>query len=346
MSINEYNRLNSIDICKGISVAIMIIANFSRDVLNPNEIYFSHRVFSSLSAPIFFFFAGYLSINSQKSIKSHLYRSLWLLATAVLIDVFVWNIIPFNNFDVLYTISLSVFLIQVIRGLSINYLVVAMCILVISSLLLNFYQYRIQINETNIIKLYNHKHLFEINNSFKRLIFDGWFPLFPWCAIAFIGAYYKVKLEIYFNRLFTSNRHFSVLTIFLFLLIYILNTRNISSNLRDGYVEIFYPVDFFMFVFFIVWVIWLNFFVNIFERKMQFFSVLGRYTLLIYIVHSIVSAYILSKLSEKFNYFEFISFCLIMFILFKLKASFLERVRKAGYLAIIPFPIKKLTGLI
>jgi uncharacterized membrane protein len=346
MSANEYNRLNSIDICKGISVVIMIIANFSRDALNPSDIYFFHRFFSSLSAPIFFFIAGYLSLTKEKVLKLHIYRSLWLLATAVLIDVFVWNIIPFNNFDVLYAIALSVFLIQVINGLYKNHLVVAMCIIVVSSLLFNLYYYRFQINEVPIINIFNQGHSFKYNNIFKRLIFDGWFPLFPWSAISFLGAYYRVKLEPHLDRLFIKNRYFVALTIFIFLLIYILATKNISYNLRDGYIEIFYPVDFLMFLFFIIWVIWLKLFVKIFERRLQFFSNLGRYSLFVYIVHSLVSAFILSELSNKFNYLAFLSFCFVMVILFKLMVSFLEYLRKAGFLIIIPYPIKKLMGLI
>jgi len=346
MSINENNRLNSIDICKGISVAIMIIANFSRDALNPSDVYLFHRIFSSLSAPIFFFCAGYLSLTKVKSLKLHVYRSIWLLATAALIDVFVWNIFPFNNFDVLYTISISVFLIQVTNSLYKNHLIVALCVIAISFHLFNSYHYRFQIHEVPIINLFNQGHSFKYNNIFQRLIYDGWFPLFPWCAISFIGAFYKVKLEPYSDRLFAYNRNFVALTIFLFISIYILVARNKSYNLRDGYVEIFYPVDFFMLVFFITWVIWLKLLVNIFEGKLQFFSVLGRYTLFVYIIHSIVSAFILSKLSYKFNYFEFLGFCVVMVILFKLMASFLEYLRGAGFLMVIPYPIKKLTGLI
>lgn len=294
----------------------------------------------------FFFCAGYLSLTKVKSLKLHVYRSIWLLATAALIDVCVWNIFPFNNFDVLYTISISVFLIQVINGLYKNHLIVALCIIAISFLLFNSYHYRFQINEVPIINLFNQGHSFKYNNIFQRLIYDGWFPLFPWCAISFIGAFYKVKLEPYSDRLFAYNRNFVALTIFLFISIYILVARNKSYILRDGYIEIFYPVDFFMFVLFITWVIWLKLLVNIFEGKLQFFSVLGRYTLFVYIVHSIVSAFILSKLSYKFNYFEFLGFCVVMVILFKLMASFLEYLRSAGFLMVIPYPIKKLTGLI
>ena len=346
MPTNECNRLNTVDICKGISVAIMITANFSRDALNPSDIYLFHRIFSSLSAPIFFFYAGYLTITKEKNLKLHIYRSIWLLATAVFIDVLVWNIIPFNNFDVLYTISLSVFLIQAMNSLYRNHLAVALCIIVASLLLFNFYHYRFQINEVPIINVFKEGHSFKFNNIFKRLIFDGWFPLFPWSAISFLGAYYKEKLEPNLDRLFSKNRHFGALSIFLFILIYISATRNTSHNLRDGYIEIFYPVDLFMFVFFVIWVIWLKLFVNIFERSLQFFSVLGRNTLFVYIVHSIISAFILSRLSDKLNYFEFLAFSVVMVILFKLIVSLLEYLRKARFLMKSPYPVKKLTGLI
>lgn len=131
MPTNECNRLNSVDICKGISVAIMITANFSRDALNPSDIYLFHRIFHHYQRQ-FFFYAGYLTITKEKKLKLHIHRSLWLLATAVLIDVLVWNIIPFNNFDVLYTISLSVFLIQAMNSLYRNHLAVALCIIVVS----------------------------------------------------------------------------------------------------------------------------------------------------------------------------------------------------------------------
>ena len=102
-------RLASIDLLRTISIIIMIIANSSPYILvSPHSIWL--RLISSLAAPLFIFLSGYsffVSFNQNKNFYHKFSQALYILISAVFVDVFIWQIMPFQTFDVLYLISFA-----------------------------------------------------------------------------------------------------------------------------------------------------------------------------------------------------------------------------------------------
>ena len=100
----HYQRLSSIDLLKTIAIIIMIIANSSPYILvSPHSIY--TRIISSLAAPLFIFLSGFsffLSFNKNQNYRNKYFQVFYLFCSAILLDITIWHIMPFQTFDVLY----------------------------------------------------------------------------------------------------------------------------------------------------------------------------------------------------------------------------------------------------
>ena len=101
-----------IDFIRSIAIIIMIIANSAAVIGNKDYSYF-FRVICSLAAPLFVLLSGIsFSVSSKypSTSDTKTKSALYLLITASCIDLFIWQIPPFNTFDVLYIIAFGIFL--------------------------------------------------------------------------------------------------------------------------------------------------------------------------------------------------------------------------------------------
>ena len=101
-----------IDFIRSIAIIIMIIANSAAVIGNKEYSYF-FRIICSLAAPLFVLISGIsFSVSSKypSTSDTKTKSAFYLLITATCIDLFIWQIPPFNTFDVLYIIAFGIFL--------------------------------------------------------------------------------------------------------------------------------------------------------------------------------------------------------------------------------------------
>ena len=187
--INKPIRNSNLDLLRGIAVVIMIFANSAPYVLTASSPPLLLRMVFSCAAPVFVFLSGYslnLALENHKPISALYKRAVQILCIAITIDVLVWNIVPFETFDVLYLIGISQIVLIGIHPLSHK---LKWCLfiglLIIYFVLKNMFSYRLDLTEHEIINFSFTD--FSLSSSIKRLLYDGWFPLLPWFLVSLLG---------------------------------------------------------------------------------------------------------------------------------------------------------------
>jgi uncharacterized membrane protein len=311
-------RLVEIDFARGLAIIIMVMANSAPTILNDQEINVSFRFFGSMAAPLFIFLSGVtFRMNLDKG-KTNLFRnSLILMLSAIFVDLFIWGIIPFNTFDVLYLISISQILTYGIKKLKLHYQWIVFFLLVVIWVGLSIScKFQFEISDFKFSDLFKSDriNLNILSESFHRMIYDGWFPLFPWYFIFALGVHTNVdKLLKYADRY--SAMWISLITGIV--TIYTINKLGLQK-MRDGYVELFYPLTP---IFMLLTFAWLIFIFHIIKNgnnliaKIQFVSQLGKKSLFVYIFHLFVISYVLVHLNVmSFGYFCIFSIIFLMAI--------------------------------
>lgn len=295
-------RIQIIDFIRGIAVIVMIIANFSAYFINsPNTIFF--RVVYSFAAPMFLFISGYSYFISSIGITNPFNKikyGMFIIFAAVFIDLFIWRISPLCTFDVLHIIGFGF----IFNGLtfklnSIFRIFLTLLILLVPLIFRNEIIYRFQLNEldlTNIMELnwYNYINL----NPFKRFLFDGWFPLFPWLGIilfGFVFAENKFKITQYIKTIY-------LLGILGLISGILLGINNISYSDRNGYLELFYPLNSYFLLATISLCTLIGLLISSWQSqlfgKYNFIIKLGKNSLFIYILHCLIIVLIVPKVDE------------------------------------------------
>ena len=318
-----------IDFLRGIAILIMISAN-AYPYLYPSEYCNeSLRLLFSSAAPIFTFLSGIsisLAFENGKE-KSALYlRAFQVLFFAVLIDVFIWSIIPFYTMDVLYLISYSSILIIFLSTYS-EKILLTIVLLSMLSIGLVVKQYQFELAEIPISVGYT---LNELSAAIHHIFIDGWFPLLPWVCFPALG-YLAGKNRDTLNKY----SHYSLMGgtgLFLgYLILYHFGLVH-SNPMREGYTELFYPVSFSFILYTIGLFALITFFMQCNLKGFELIKLLGRFSLPIYFIHLFLIRFYCSIFSQNeahFNVFilviglttlYLIIFCLV-FILYKTKAT-------------------------
>ena len=103
-------RNNLVDSVRGAAILIMFAANLWPYAIPKADCPIWLRLIFSTAAPFFVFLSG-VSIafaeEARKPVGDLLKRIIQVLLIGVIIDILVWQIVPFYNFDVLYLISFS-----------------------------------------------------------------------------------------------------------------------------------------------------------------------------------------------------------------------------------------------
>jgi uncharacterized membrane protein len=248
---NNLKRDLSIDIIRGIAIFIMLGANVVGYVTSYELHPLWFDVYCSFAAPLFVLLSGYMvAVNSRKKHKSlsyYLLRGGMLVLTAALIDSLVWQLLPFATFDVLYVIGIGLPVVYLLekKSLWIKAGFIAV-ILLITVLLQNVWEYMEFPMEIEFLSEEADYSDFTPFNVLKALLYDGWFPIFPWIAVPVLGsifAHFRIKSENGFANIKTVSTGVA-LTIIGFAWLYFAYTGEQAFDelvKRDPYGELFYP---------------------------------------------------------------------------------------------------------
>lgn len=344
------NRIVAIDFLRSISIVIMIMANSAAYVLEKPHSLLLRFIFS-LAAPTFIFLSGYsfnISFKNKFSVKDKYLTGIFLLITAAFIDVFIWHIYPFCTYDVLYLIAFGIIINTLIANWHYNSKLILILILIIFHLVcLQVINYRFEMTEIEISENPRTVLNIFINDiqMWKRFLFDGWFPVFPWLAFAIAGNVVAERTTSIIN----NKTIYSISSAFIILCGILLFINLTPTQLeRDDYLELFYPPN----AFFIATVTGLLIFSIVFSYKinkttsklMLTFCELGKKSLFVYILHSAVISFYISN-TGPFNPLEFSMVCILFIVFCLLIVLAIKFLKKKNLLTFIPIFILKILGL-
>jgi uncharacterized protein len=295
-----------IDGLRGLAIIIMFLAHSIPYANNIKlEKLFFIREVCSLAAPIFLFLVGY---NFKFSNRSKFFLRVFVTLTlAIIIDIFVWKIIPFYSFDVLYLISFSLLILYFFKKFRLLYLVAIMTLVVLISVTYNLSGfYVLSFSEPNVFEFQK----FQVFVLFKNLFFDGWFPIFPWIIFPIIGFSFKKTSFTLINSKILMTSIF----VFIFTTIVIFYSKN---YIREFSVEIFYPATFLYLILALSSIILFWNLVNFLgkKNKITILENLGKASLFFYCFHLLFYSISLSFFVTKFGVFLAISLNILFFIL-------------------------------
>lgn len=300
MNLSEKGRIAQYDILRGLAISLMLMAN-SAAYLYIGTPPLVMRLVGSFAAPSFMMLAGMMLALAK---KPKLDKGFLIIATGCLIDIFVWQIVPFVTFDVLYTIGSAILITAYparLFPIRVLWLLGVLFILAGQWLQCTF-GYNHEILE---IALPPQNPLPPITNILSRILrqlfIDGWFPLFPWLGFVWLGAALQRSLQ---NTELSHGNIFLIPCISILSLV--VSSAYWSLNFvvpepRMDYTELFYPPDVgFCFTYISAFCVTLFFFQIIvrWQTALFFFAPLrwmGQRSLWIYILHLVAIQCLLSQ---------------------------------------------------
>jgi uncharacterized membrane protein len=283
---NARPRSHAIDALRGAAIVTMFAANLAGPCLRPPHPMWL-RVYGSFAAPTFVLLAGMMTSMSNRPAPLHrlLKRSALLLLLAAGIDLLCWGIDPFETFDVLYLLGLAL----PIAGLCLRlelwlHVLIAATVLVMTPWLHRAVGYGPLLPD----------HLAYPWPAWRRLLVDGWFPMFPWLGVAlFGGALGRL------NPLAESRRQWLLpvggALVALGGLGWWLSPPAIVT--RMGYSELFYPPSPQYLALALGAVLLVLSLFDALERRfsLSWLVVLGRSSLMLYVIHVALIAFVLDE---------------------------------------------------
>jgi uncharacterized membrane protein len=183
-------RDSTVDALRGFAVATMVAANLASLVL-PEPHPFWLRLYGSFAAPTFVLLSGMMvSLTWRRHGPGYFAaRGATLIALGVLVDLAIWQIVPFTGVDILYLIGLSLPAARLLEpAAALVRWGAPVAVLALAPLLrwrLGYTSYPTEIDlwwsatvtpvpgQTGIL---NH------------WLVDGWFPVFPWLGFSLLGG--------------------------------------------------------------------------------------------------------------------------------------------------------------
>jgi uncharacterized membrane protein len=243
-------RDTTLDVLRGIAIFLMVQANIGQSVYHGAiplwvKLYIAT---GSFVPALFILLAGmsvaYTSTFKHYTLKHFLLRMVTLFVTAaVVIDVFVWGLVPFVGVDVLYLIGLALPVAYGFQRLSSAWRWLCVLIVFASTPLLQA-----------VLGYANHPTAIHLSGGARALgeldpvvvakhwLVDGWFPIVPWLGFGLLGVNlglrrWKTKSLATFAR-----RKVIVAGVLLMILGLVMWTfyRGALYS-RSGFREIFYP---------------------------------------------------------------------------------------------------------
>ena len=289
MTTND-SRAKSIDLLRGFAILLMLLANLSPYFyLDTTPLFL--RLLYSMAAPTFVFLSGYSAFAFSREKNQGFPFAFWrVIFAAAFVDVFLWRILPFQNFDVLYVISLVILTLHHLKN-KVNYLLH----LLFTSLFFTWLTiaalvpYRFEIQDLPL------NHLLQMNSleTLQRFVSDGWFPILPWLLIGWTGAYFA-----HYQLAERTEVKITAAGLLIFGLYYF--QENPVNPGRNGYLEIFYPVHLpFLCLSLgaIALALWGTQYLQQFASSKNPICMLGRNSLFVYILHCGINAFLISNLN-------------------------------------------------
>lgn len=246
----ETNRIVQYDILRGVAISLMLMANSAASILTVTPP-FLLRLVGSFAAPVFMLLAGMMLVLTKKPKPV---RGLVIVGVGCLIDLAVWQVLPFATFDVLYTIGISIFLIAYpAHSFSTRWLWIAgVALLCVGQVFQYWIGYNSDILDVSLLDKEKFPTTTILLSSIPhQFLVDGWFPIFPWIGFVCIGAAFQRSLQAsYGNTKSPVIREFkisnkwglgsAILLIFASVYWSIIYAFPLP---RSGYIELFYPPD-------------------------------------------------------------------------------------------------------
>ncbi len=235
-------RDTSVDTLRGLAIFTMVAANLAGAILvAPHPLLL--RLYGTFAAPLFILLSGMMiSTGSKKShdLKYYLVRMGLTLAVAALIDVLIWNLYPFVNFDVLYLIGISMPVVYLSLRLSLKKRVILVAAIFTITPLLQFLLGYGAYPADFELYVWQNPAMTSIPSILHHLAIDGWFPLFPWLGVALLGPVLAGLREKYGASKQNTRLYLGVGTLVIGSIVWSLFPGLLLT--RHGYSEMFYPV--------------------------------------------------------------------------------------------------------
>lgn len=330
-------RLSEIDLMRSLAIVIMIYANsfpYAAD-FEPHPML---RLLMSLAAPLFIFLSGFTSTLAHGYKRANFLTALALFCSACFVDTIVWEIIPFYTFDVLYCIATAALINSLVHYTDLRiYALMGLTIIVYLSI--HYYlPYDTEIQELQLSEFHN----FRLSDLQSQALTNGWFPFFPWIAFSFLGRYYGMNR----SRIDTMLEKTKPLYLLLLPLTAFMAFGDAQSAMRMGYIEVFYPPSLPYLLMAAVWIASLLSLNKVFSRipADSYFLVIGKSSLLIYILHSIINHYILESLDMNLEVVPYSMLIVFFVMLFSAVAILHQSFRKHQFIKSWPLFFRKIFG--
>jgi uncharacterized membrane protein len=235
-----------VDLLRGIAIALMVGANTIPYLLLP-PVPFPVRVLASLAAPLFILLSGMMVALSrtrkQYDLRYFLIRGGLVLLIAAGLEAVVWGIFPFIDMDVLFLIGISLPLAYLFlaldRRVRWGIILVLFCAAPVLQLAFGYPALPVQIPVAGaaggIVRL-------SLPLVAGHWFIGGWFPVFPWLGLAFLGAELgSIRWAGAGIRSFATRQFAAVGLGMLATGIALWSLFPGQQLVRYGYVELFYP---------------------------------------------------------------------------------------------------------
>lgn len=326
-----------------LAILIMLVANtlpYAESVVPPDWL----RLLCSLAAPLFIFLSGYsVHLSKERKDWAAFIPATAVLLSAVLVDVAAWRILPFLEFDVLYLIAIGLFINTALRNYRRLTVWLALFLLGITPLITTGFNYRFEIDEIALFSSSASLSTWWSLHPAQRLLYDGWFPILPWLFFALLGSafgHYQTFL------LSIRNKLLMLCTIgFVFLALHQLSGD--LPSMRDGYVEIFYPLGYQHMLLSVCWIVALSLWL-IPQSRITFadrLNTLGRKSQLVYITHAFFLGWLIEELYQPNTLTELSASIVILFAVVLGVSSLSERPSVMAKTSRLPATIKRTLGL-
>lgn len=189
-------RWLALDVLRGLAIALMVPANASALLLaDPHPL--GVRVLFSLAAPTFVLLSGLMvGLSAMRSSEGAGARGLpmvlarggFIVLVGAFVDVAIGGYLPLLTCDVLYAIGLSLPVCWLATRLPWPWrLGLAILVLGATPLAQQGLGYRVSLDSPSLEMLPDAWSAL-VSDACRRFLVDGWFPLFPWLGFALLGT--------------------------------------------------------------------------------------------------------------------------------------------------------------
>ncbi|MDD4848234.1 MAG: heparan-alpha-glucosaminide N-acetyltransferase domain-containing protein [Bacteroidales bacterium] len=358
----SFPRLLYIDTLRGMAIVCMLVVN-SAPFFLVWDTPFWFRIITSVAAPTFIAVSGYLlGVVKERErfsfVRKSLIRGGLFILIAVLIDLFIWGIIPSLTMDILYLIGIAVIISPLVAKLpKFWHFMLAMVLMIFPLYIIWGYHLDVyclkcfhfeselwQANVTHTLSYFDVQEDFSILRMLQSWLVDGRFPIFPWLGIYLICFWFGM----YFDRMQKSElieNNYQVVFSLVVMIAGIIYLAHSERPIRLGFSELYYPPDF---VFLITILMFLYFILfiprHVLEHKIFYpFRIMGQSSLMLYVVHIILIVYVLPYIFSAFNKSYFLTFCCFIIMVYGI-AYALHRLKRTDFWRKSPFLLRFIFG--